>query len=250
MTRCQEFFGFYHKSTHSTTWRDANCSHSQVLRNYDRWKGYITQHLPHLQNKIKSIASRWMPTREVSPEIRRILWNSLVRPFFEYIAPVLQFQTLSLQHKVSTKFKGSFKKFLFFPKSLKDTLLADFLGDLPSYGRWKTGEIIRRWSRTYPELGQVTMVVERPVISRGMAHIPKQLIDVLRKINFIQCKCGTGRITMKHMISVHGCQVNLDNEIEFWLQTAPRVPQSRHLGHIDRLNDTLSLIQQLTGTSP
>ncbi len=78
-----------------------------------------------------------------------MVWNALIRPHFEYVAPVLTYATQKNRDEIKRLFTTSFKKMLNLPRSLKNEYLPYFLGDLFEYGAWKREALLRMHSPTY-----------------------------------------------------------------------------------------------------
>jgi hypothetical protein len=192
----------------------------------------ITSHLPDLKKKVNFLTYRIAYcVKNVSPEIRRILWNALIRPHFENVAPLLHFQTRTLQNKVQSFFRVSFKNTLRLPRNLRMDCFFQVTGDLLEYGRWRTRCITTKWHETYSILNVPDLpYVEKPFLTRSMRFFPEKLIQILRSLNFLNCSCGEGRITPNHLHTRHYLpQFDPHEEVNFWLTAHQAAEEDREI---------------------
>jgi hypothetical protein len=162
--------------------------------------------------------------KDITPEIRRILWNALIRPHFEYIAPVLIFQQKTIQNKVATWYGKSFKDALQLPPKFESNRLRYFCGDLRKYAIWRTKNIMDKWKSVYPCIDWDVPSTRKPKMTRSLKHFPEELLHIFRNINFIPCKCGKSVVSLVHLATEHACPLlDPDQEIEFWSSSVQKV---------------------------
>jgi hypothetical protein len=59
-------------------------------------------------------------------EMRKSMWNCFIRPLFEYVMPIIDFQSLGTKGAFVRLLKTSFKKFMGMKKSLDDSIIIAF----------------------------------------------------------------------------------------------------------------------------
>ena len=215
----------------------------------------VPEHLKDIKRKVNFLTSRLrLCVKSVDPELRRILWNAIIRPYFEYIAPTLPYQRKTIKTSIINQYKLSFKNVICLPKSTKNELLSHYLGDLEVYGHWKTINIMSKWRHIYTTFDQAItqeMEIEQAPLTKPLNTLPKEFIDLCRKLNFIKCSCDNKSIiTLKHLYSHHQVRVNLDEEVNFWLDETKHTTHAKIQEKLEKLTATLNLVNSLSGGPP
>lgn len=72
---------------------------------------------------------QWFYRKELSVDNQFMLWSSYIRPYFQYILPVIKTQAKTLQQKVKTLWKKSLKSTIGIPWRTPNQVLKIFLAD-------------------------------------------------------------------------------------------------------------------------
>ena len=113
-----------------------------------------------------------------------------------------------------------------------------------------TESIIEKLNSIVIESENIFMYADLALIA-DRENMKDAIIDLCRKLNFIKCSCDSKSIiTINHLYSHHQVKIDLDDEVNFWLDETKHTSHAETQEKIEKLTATLNLVKSLSGGPP
>lgn len=164
-------------------------------------------HLAALQEKIPRISGLLARVAyRFAVDDRRVLWSALIRPYIEFIAPVLPFVPRTTRDKFSSLMRRSLREALRFPRSFRNETLALLLDDFEHLYDARYRFVYKLANEYWPgnHLPEPTNEEWNLPLVRTLKWLPDKITTAFRALVQKCCKDHpTERLTVLHLRQAH-----------------------------------------------